>query len=488
LLALAACSRQDAKPDDIPEVAPESVPVLAVLELPSGRSLGTAAQVVDAVRPGAAKEAAASISTMLANAAEVGSLNGADLDKPVRALVLDPSKHPKPVLLLIRVSNAGNLATAVGKERLLLRNDLALVGAPEAARAAHDYAFGTLARREAPAGPQATIYVQPVRDLFLGAMLEMMGHRDSDRLFNFCIDRVLAVTEQTERVEAHVATQGALSGVELIVHARPETLFARFNQAQAPSDLALVEMLPAHEAPIMLMAGSLAMGPARQAFHDTGNSLMAAMWGLATTEEMGDWFGPYMDLFTGRFATSIRGADTMPQIVQLTEAKPGAQVASHAWKLMETVAAKGVPPEMMGMKQTISFTPAAFMHDGVTVMMQQTRTEMALPADGQAAQIASAFESKSYFAEVDGFLGMAMGEERNMRELIDAVRGKASRLQLGGALSRAMIASRARKDSAMVFMNLSALLGEAAAGMPQIVVITFGFEQTRMRVFLATVR
>lgn len=295
LLVLAACSKQNG----IPEVTPESVPVLAVLELPSGRSLGIAAQVLDAVQPGASEETAASISTVLANAAEVGSLHGADLDKPVRAVMLDPSKYPNPVLLLVSVSDADELAMAVGKDRLLLRNDLALVGAPEAGSAAHDYAFGTLGRRKAPVGPQATIYVQPVRDVLLGAMLTMMGDGPDDRVFNFCIDRVLAVSEQTDRVEAHVATQGALSGVELIVHPRPETIFARFNQAQSPSDLALAEMLPAHEAPVMFMAGSLAMGPDRQAIHDTGNALMAATWGLATTEETGDWFGPFMDLFTG---------------------------------------------------------------------------------------------------------------------------------------------------------------------------------------------
>jgi hypothetical protein len=501
-LLLAACSKEGAKLDDIPEVAPESVPVLAIVELPSGRSLGTAAQVIDAVQPGASKQAEASISTMLTSAAEVPSLNGADLDKPVRALVLDPKKHPKPVLLLVSVTKPDDLATAVGKERLVVRGDLALVGAPEAAKAAHDYAFGTLARREAPAAPHATVYVQPILASFrpeieagksqLGAMMAMVtaGGGSSEtltKLLTLYIDSLVAVAEQTDRVEARFASQDTLSGVELIVHARPDTTLAGFNQAQAPSDLALVEMLPAHEAPIMIMAGGLTLGPARQAFQDAGQAIITAMWGGATTAEMGDWFGPFMDLFTGRFAASVTGMGITPQMVQLIEAKDGAQAASHTRKLIETFAASGAPLEIMGMKQTISFTPEAFAHDGVTVMLQQTRTEMTTPGE-QAEPAAQSFESKSYFAGVDGFLGMAMGEDQSMRQLIDAVRSKAPRLQVGGALGVAVAAARARKDSAMMFINLGAMLGGAAAGMPQGVVLTFGFDQTRTRLFLAAGR
>ncbi|HWN67914.1 MAG TPA: hypothetical protein VNM90_09750, partial [Haliangium sp.] len=467
---------------------------------------------------GASKEAAESIPTMLTGAAEVTSLNGADLDKPVRAVVLDPKKHPKPVVLLFSVSNADELATAVGKERLVVRKDLGLVGAPEAVKVAHDYAFGTLARRDAPAAPRGTLFMQPILTSFrpeieaaktqIGALMAMAapGGNSNDtmtKLLTLYIEGALAVAEQVDRVEMHFASQDALSGVELVVHARPDTTLAGFSKAQAPSDLALIEMLPAHEAPIMIMAGGLSMGPARQAFQDTGNAFLAAMWGSATSAEMGDWFGPFMDLFTGRFAAAVTSMGTgtsmgmAPQMVQLIEAKDSAQAASVTRTMMETLAAKGTPLEMMGIKQTITFTPEAFAHDGVTVMMQQTRTEVAAPpqdpADGEAAeaeqpaQPGASFESKSYFAGVDGFFGMAMGEEQNMRQLIDAVRSKAPRLQVGGALGQARAAATARKDSALMFMNLGALFG-GAADMPQAVVFTFGFDDTRMRMFLAAGR
>ena len=75
-----------------------------------------------------------------------------------------------------------------------------------------------------------------------------------------------------------------------------------------------------------------------------------------------------------------------------------------------------------------------------------------------------------------------------MRQLIDAVRGKAPRLQVGGALGQARAAATARKDSALMFMNVGALGGGEVAGMPPAVVFTLGFDDTRIRAFMAAGR
>lgn len=500
-LVLAACSKKDAGEGELPEVAPESVPVLAVVELPSARSLGDAAQVIDTVQPGTSAMVAASMSTMLTSMAEIGSLNGADLDKPVRVVVLDPKQHPMPALLLVGVSNAEQLAQAVGKERMMVvRKDLALIGAPEAVKVAHDYAFGTLARREAPAGPRATVYVQPILASYkaeieagkaqLGPMMAMMGggSETMSKVLTLYADGLLAVAEQTERVEARFASQDTLGGVELVLHARPETTFAGFNAAQAPSELALVATLPAHESPVMVMAGDMALGPARQAFQQTGEALIAAMWGADMTAEMRGLLEPFLDLFTGRFAAMVTSMGMTPSMVQLLETKDSAQAASATRKLMEAFTASGKPIEMMGVKQTISFTPEAFAHDGVNVMMQQTRTEITTPAADPAAQQPTTLDSTSYFAGVDGFFTMAMGEEASARQLIDVVRGKAPRLQAGGALAKAMAATAARKDSVMMFMDLSAIPGAAGSGAPGALLVTLGFEQAQARMFVAAAR
>jgi hypothetical protein len=506
MLVLTAC-KKDAQEVEIPEVAPESVPILATVELPSARGLGSAAQVIDTVQPGSSKQTAEAIPTMLTEAVSVTSLDGADLDKPVRVMVLDPKKHAQPVVLLVTVQNADALAKAVGKDKLVVRKDLALIGAPEAAKAAHDYAFGTMAKRPAPAAPHAVAYTQPILNSFraeidmgkaqLGAVMGMMGGGNEmmTKMLTLYIDGVVAVAGQTDRVEAHFASQDALSGVELILHVRPDTTLAGFVQAQKPSDLALIETLPAHEVPALIMAGQMVLGPARQPVIELGEGILAAMWGNTMTEEMRAMIGPWLDLFTGRFAAVVMSMTPTPQMVQLIETTDSAKAMEYSRQFMSEYVAKGPPMEIMGMKQTITFTPEAFVHDGVSAAMQKTKLEMPAQGDATAAQqpaqqpapAPGAFDTTSYLAGIDGFLGMATGEEQTMRQLIDAVHDKAPRLQAGPALAQATAATRARKDSLMMFLDLAAL-GAAAADAPKGIVMSLGFEQAQMRIFLAAGR
>ncbi len=333
MLVVAACSKDGASKDALPEVPPESVPVLAMVELPSGRSLGSAAAVIDAVQPGASAQAADAIPSMLISAVGVSSLDGADLDKPVRAVVLDPKKHPQPVVLLVTVKDASALAQAVTKEKLVVRNELGLIGAPEAIKAAHDYAFGTLARRETPGGPYAVAYMAPILTSFraeidagkmqLGALMTMMsGGTGGDmlgKMLALYIDGIVTMAEQTDRIEARFAGQDALSGVDLTMHARPDTTFAGFCKAQEADDFELVTMLPAHEAPPLVMAGRMALGPARKPFVAFGEAVIAAMWSDAINEETRGMIDPWLDLFTGRFAAEVTAISATPEMVQLIE-------------------------------------------------------------------------------------------------------------------------------------------------------------------------
>jgi hypothetical protein len=507
MLVVAACSKDGASKDALPEVPPESVPVLAMVELPSGRNLGSAAAVLDAVQPGASAQAADAIPSMLISAVEVSSLDGADLDKPVRAVVLDPKKHPQPVVLLVTVKDAKALGQAVTAEKLVVRNDLGLIGAPEAIKAAHDYAFGTLARREAPGGPYVVAYMAPILTSFraeidagktqLGALMTMMsGGTGGDmlgKMLGLYIDGVVAMAEQTDRIEGRFTGQDALSGVELTMHARPDTTFAGFCKAQKADDFALVTMLPAHEAPPLIMAGRMALGPARKPFVAFGEAVIAAIWSNAITEETRGMIDAWLDLFTGRFAAEVTAIGVTPEMLQLVESTDGAKAADFSRQFMTSLTAKGATMEVMGMKQTVTFTPEAFAHDGVNVMAQKVETAMPAPAADPAADpaapvAAAPVTSTSYFAGVDDFLGLATGSEQGMRQLIDAVRNKGPRLAPAGALAQAMAATKARKDSVVMYMNLGALLGGAEAGGPQSIVMSLGFDEARMRIFMAAGR
>jgi hypothetical protein len=506
MLVLAACSKDGASKDALPEVPPESVPVLAMVELPSGRSLGSAAAMLDAMQPGASAQAADAIPSLLTSAVEVSSLDGADLDKPVRVVVLDPKKHPQPVVLLVTVKDAKALGQAVTKEKLVVRNDLGLIGAPEAIKAAHDYAFGTLARREAPGGPYAVAYMAPILTSFraeidagkmqLGALMTMMsggtGGEMLGKMLALYIDGVVAMAEQTDRIEGRFAGQDALSGVELTMHARPDTTFAGFCKAQVADDFGLVTMLPAHEAPVMVMSGRMALGPARKPFIAFGEAVVAAMWSNAINEETRGMIDPWLDLFTGRFAAGVTSIGVTPEMVQLVESTDGAKAADYSRRFMTSLTASGATMEVMGLKQTFTFTPEAFAHDGVSVMAQKVETAMPAPADPAAdpaaPAVAAPVMSTSYFAGIDDFLGLATGSEQAMRQLIDAVRNKGPRLAPAGALAQALAATKARKDSVVMFMNMGALVGAAETGGLQSMVMSVGFDEARMRLFLGASR
>lgn len=510
MLLLGACSKDGAGKDTLPEVPPESVPVLALVELPSARSLGSAAAVFDMVQPGASAEAAEAIPSMLYSAVGVSSLAGADLDKPVRMVVLDPKKHPQPVVLLVTVKNAEELGQAVTKEKLVVRNDLGLIGAPEAIKAAHDYAFGTLVRREAPAAPYAVAYMGPILTSFraeidmgkaqIGALIAMTsGGADSEmlsKMLTLYIDGAVAMAEQTDRVEARFTAADALSGVEIVMHARPDTTFAGFCKVQEADDFSLVTRLPAQEAPPLIMAGRLALGPARKPLVALGEQLVAAMWNNAVNEETRGMIDPWLDLFTGRFAAAITTIGVTPEMVQLFETSEGAKAAAFSRQFMTTLMAKGATTEVAGVKQTVTFVPEAFTHEGVTVMAQ--KVDIHMQAEGEQAGVQAGeqpaeqpadapFTTTSYFAGLDEFLGLATGSEQGMRQLIDAVRDKAPRLAPAGGLAKAIEVTRGRKDSMIMFMDFGAF-GAGDTGGPKSMLMSLGFDEARMRMFLSPSR
>lgn len=507
-LVLAACSK-DGSEDALPEVAPESVPVLVQVELPSGKSLGSAEPVLDAVHPGAAAQAAAMLPTALASAAGVSSLAGANLDAPVRALMLDPKQHPQPVVLLVSVSDAKQLEQAVGKDRLSIRGELALVGAAEAAKQAHDYAFGTLARREAPGAPQGVVYMEPLLNSFraeieatkaqLGMMVAMMsgggGGDGMTKILQAYIDALMGIAGQTERVDVSFAQQDALAGIEVTVHPRPGSLLAQFGQGQKPADLSILEVLPAGgQTPGMVMAGDMVLGPARGPIVALGEEFIEAMWGGVLDDDMRAMIDPWMDLFSGRFAAVISVLGMQMEVVQLIEVSDSEQAVAYSRRFMEALTAKGATLEVMGFKQTIAFTPDAFEHQGVSVMEQRTTMEITGASDQERAafEASGAANTRSYFAGVGDYLGMTTGEPEAMHRLIDAVRGEAPRLELGGALAQAVSVARAREDSTLMFMDMKVLLADvpadAASEVPASIVMTVGFPEGRMRTFLAAGR
>ena len=82
--------------------------VVATLQLPSGKSAGGLAKVIDNVQPGISAMMEAQLPFLLQEISGM-DLSGADLSGPVAVLVLDPSKHSEPFALLLK----GIMATSI---------------------------------------------------------------------------------------------------------------------------------------------------------------------------------------------------------------------------------------------------------------------------------------------------------------------------------------------------------------------------------------
>lgn len=507
-LLAAACSKGSKPPAEQappPPVTAASVPVLAQIELPSGRNLGTSDAVLDAIRAGSAAQAGAMLPGMLAELVEAPGLEGADLDQPVRLVVLDPQKHAKPVVLAVAVANADELTRSAGKERVDVQGTLALIGERGAVDAARGYILGTLATRR-PDRPRGVVFPGPVLQSFgtqieafkaqMGVLMAMSGQgQQVAELLPLYMDMVLAVFEQSETLEVTLASNGGLAGAELVLRPRADTTLAGFAKVQEPADLALLSKLPPGEDMFLIMAGRLAAGPAREPFMKLGTQIMEAFFAGGTGEaEMTSIIEPWMRLFEGDFAAlaPVPGDEGM-QMVQLLTVSDSAKAADYSRQFGQAVAARAEGIEVMGMKQTIAFQPKVFEHDGVAVAEQRTTfdTSDGEPEQQAAMEAMGGLEMTSYIAGFDAYLGMTMGSTDRMRALIDTARGKAPGFVAEGGMVRALDMTRARKDSLMVLADLGVLygsLGTVPDDAPRVLALSLGFVDGSPNLFIGVRR
>lgn len=510
----AACAKDKAKPvaeEPAPaaptEVLAQSVPVLVQAELPSAQGLGSAGAVVDAVSPGASSLAGSAIPGLLASMVQMPSLDGVRLDQPVRVMVLDPKQHPEPAVLLVSVADEATLAGTAGKERLVVQDGLALIGAPGAIAAARAYALDTLARRPAPDQPRVTAFVQPALAIFrdeiaqaraqMSAMMTLLAQSqgsgpDLSKLMGLYADSLLAVVAQTETVEVTLASHGGFAGAALVLRPLPDSGFAGFNSAQAASDLALLDKLPPGDNLAMIMAGRLVAGPAREAVRVLTKDMMDELLGEAVGRETQAAMDGWMDLFEGEFAGWMASSPAEGMgMAYLMAVSDGAKAAEYTNQMAAIMAAQPGGVQVMGMKQTTTHRANALTHDGVSVTEQHAVIDLdTVPAEQrEAMERMGTANTFSYLAGYDTYMAMAMRTPDIMRAMIDSSRGKAPGLSLSGLLARARDAALARKDSVLMFMDMGALTAGSPApmppGMPQGILMSLGFTGGNASLFVA---
>jgi hypothetical protein len=470
-LSLAACQK-DVEPEK-PKGPPQPDDVIAVASVRSlAETTGRAAQYVEAVRPGSgavvtAKEAASA----LALAVGAASIDGIALDKPLHVIVLDPKKHPRPLVLLGTGDPAklqpGGTAIAKGQD------GRALIGDKAAVEMVAQWAFGSLAAQEAPVSLTVRASLRKLVERYRAeieqgkqAMSQGMGAASPamSKIVEVEIDLLLRLASQTDEMRAVFDANATEAWFELGFTPTPGSGFEAFNKAQRPAAAAQLTRLPATPSSSMLMAASYELGPLRGVLYDLMGPMVATWAGVPADDAFRKRWDAMLGHFAGPIAMSMTtGPDLKSSMQQLLDVDDGPKTmaaikALFPWNRPTTIDMAGI------MKAQLTPRQAAATHDGVAIDQMAIRFDLSsMPApEQQMMRMMYGEEMVLLVAGFDKYLAMTTGPNAlpDMQRTIDMVRrGPAVALPSGG--KAAFDAAAGRKSSYVIFMNMASAMAAA---------------------------
>lgn len=490
LVATAGCEKAGPPPVEPSPEPPDAL--LAVVELPSATDMSALGDALSGLSPEAASGVTVALPMQIAGllGSHVTSTDGLDLEASVRLLVVDPKSHPSPLVLIARRS--GEVEAQKGSTLASLPDGFVAVGAPAAVDAVDAYA-AHLATQPV-AAPRAVGFPGNLLAVYrsdLEALPETMAEltppdagMNVAAVFEIYVHILTALGEQSDRAELTLSSDDAGTHVRFDLGAREGTSFADFIAAQEPSSFRYHERLPAAASSAVFMEASLVAGPLRAPMIELATTLFDSVGAQAPAEDMAAILARYADLLTGDSAMAMRfhaPADLggQPDVEGIgvygvtggAEARAATDALFAQWTGTRT---------MLGMEHELRYEPAAFEHAGIAV----GRTTTTMQVEG-----AEPLTQSGHFAAVGDALvyGMGTASETLTRAAIDELATPTGGLAPGPALERVLARARAEKASAVMFMDLAALMqsmgvpeAEMAMAMPSIA-MTAGFDARTMR-------
>jgi hypothetical protein len=457
LVASGACKRAG-KGDKEAEVeeALEPPAIAFFLELPSAHDLGDEfRQLIETVQPGGSALVAGLLGGMLPGVVGASSLEGADLARPLWLVETDQKEFENPSVLIVHIDDAEALAAAVGDVSVVVRGEIAAVGAQDAADAIAPYAEAVLAKRSV-AGPRLVVFpatmidevrasIEAGKEVFAAELAATANAVDIKLLLDLYFDGALAAVEQTARAELELVG-GAAPGILITLEPLADTTFAGFVTAQKPSTFSLIAALPPADELEFLVAGDLALGPLGEPLMELGRTLMSQMM-AGVDPELADEFAAQ---FQGPFAVSGRALLTDPVVAAAFAVQDEEEARKLFVRQMEQLEEAGGRMEFLGVEQSVEFEAVAFAHEEVPVMRQRTVIVQA-PPDTQLPE-----ESIAYGAAAGGRMLHTLGEgaDGGIRQMIDLAAGRGEGLSPPGALATLLSGSDARDESAVMVIAM----------------------------------
>jgi hypothetical protein len=469
VLAVAAgCASAEAKDAASPAGAAPAE-LLVTVALGPATAFRSLQAYVEAIKPGAGVNLSDQVLRHgLADAVGASSLDGLDPASPMYLLIADTGGSPG-LALLGKVSDAKKLEASAGKDRLVARSGWAVIGARPVLDRVASYALSALALQPPPKAPSATVYVPHAlaryKNEIEGARTQMlanmgkMGPGGTSKILTAYVDGLFSIANDTDQVIVTLEATPDLGTLDIALLPRTQSRLAEFAALQRPSDLALLGRLPA-TTPSVLMAGHLELGP----YRDAMLSAIATLYIPEAPKDLLAAFDLLRKVMTGEIATTMQlGRKTGMEFTQLYTVTDG-KAADKALAGILDLFKAGRTIDMQSVSFTIKTAPSTTAYAGVTLRSYDTTYDTSkIPPDQRQAMAAMMPDGvhSVHLGTVDGLavLVAAPDSAAEARRTIDAARGKGARFVASKVLAPLLAASRARKDSLVMVMDLGAVFG-----------------------------
>ena len=419
---------------------------------------------------------------------------GIDRDAPVHLLLADAG-HGIGVVLVAKVSDAKAFESARGQNATIEQHDgWAVIGRD--ATAVHEiapYALSTLASAPAPKRPSATIYLSRLVELNPDAIAAMRARVAGPSgtspqfasIMTGYVDGLVAMAKDTDELRMTLDATSEHMDLDLVAAAKPGSDLGKLAALQQPSDFALLAKLPDGLAAVRI-AGRFAFGP----YHDGFVRMMTQLYGPPGSP-VASAIASIIDGTTGDGAVYVEMSSRGFTFGQLVPVKDRATTETAIARVAEGLAT----PQTFtyqAMSTTFAATPGTTQYDGVTLHgMEISYDASAAPSAGRATVAAMSPGGKQHtrVGVVDSTLVLAMSPDADseIAHAIDALRGKAQGFTPSPLAAQLLDAARARKDSFVMMMELSAIkamLGRPG-GDPAPLLVSAGASDGNFRIHVA---
>lgn len=455
LLVLVAC--QKAGPTSVPEPADL---IMTVSASSPKAVMARAAAYADAVSPGSgASIEPDSLLQMLRLAAGAPSLDGIDLDKPFFVLVLDPKKHPQPIVLVATVADEAKVKAVTGAA-VKLDGGRVAVGEKAALDVAGAYALSLKQAPDAPTlrlspGKLVALYrpeIDRFRQEIAKALSGAQGSPAMASIVEWEIDLLFQLADQADELRLVVDASSSEASLEMVLVPKAGTGLAKFVAAQKPGvDLSLLGELPTVEKPGMLMVGKNQLGPARDFLLEAVGKMIAAASGKPF--DRARW-SAFFDLFDGTMAmVSWQSPSGAMQLHEIFGVSDGAKAAATARELFNFDGSH--PIDVAGMKMAWQTRPSVATHAGVAIDEHTIKLDMTAFPEAQREMFKRIYgeEGMRFYAAGSGKRYMATFGPEGQALLEHALDGTA-KFSPSPAAAAALAAAAKREASLAIFFDV----------------------------------